>query len=71
MLWLRGLLQSHLDLKLSPTPGVTTRIEGTHGVLVSDDPLRVLVVNMPGLAAGPDVSLQLTLLHKLAAGAAR
>jgi hypothetical protein len=45
--------------------------EGTHGVLVSEEPLRVLVVNMPALSAGPEVSLQLTLLHKLAAGAAR
>jgi len=45
--------------------------EGTHAVLVSEDPLRVLVVNMPRFAAGPDVALQLTLLHKLAAGAAR
>jgi hypothetical protein len=45
--------------------------EGTHAVLVSDAPLRVLVVNMPGLAVGPDVALQLKLLHNLAAGAAR
>ena len=43
--------------------------EGTHAVLVSEAPLRVLVVNMPGLAAGPDVTLQLKLLHKLAAAA--
>ncbi len=43
--------------------------EGTHAVLVSETPLRILLVNMPGLAAGPDVTLQLTLLHKLAVAA--
>lgn len=43
--------------------------EGTHAVLVSETPLRILVVNMPSLAAGPDVALQLTLLHKLAVAA--
>ena len=43
--------------------------EGTHAVLVSEAPLRVLVVNMPGLSAGPDVAVQLKLLHKLAAAA--
>jgi hypothetical protein len=43
--------------------------EGTHAVVVSETPLRVLVVNMPGLAAGPDVSLQLKLLRKLAVAA--
>ncbi|MDX2234280.1 MAG: hypothetical protein NW200_07260 [Hyphomonadaceae bacterium] len=43
--------------------------EGTHAVLISDTPLRVLVVNMPDLAAGPDVGLQLTLLRKLAMAA--
>lgn len=47
--------------------------EGTHAVLLSESPLRVLVVTMPDLAAGPDVTLQLRLLRKLAraAGAAR
>jgi hypothetical protein len=43
--------------------------EGTHAVLVSDMPLRVLVLNMPDLAAGGDVALQLTLLRKLARAA--
>lgn len=43
--------------------------EGTHAVLVSETPLRVLVVNMPGLGAGPDVTLQLRLLRKLAVAA--
>lgn len=43
--------------------------EGTHAVLVSETPLRVLVVNMPDLSSGPDVALQLTLLRKLALAA--
>jgi hypothetical protein len=45
--------------------------EGTHAVLVSQEPLRLLVVNLPDLSAGRDVALHLKLLHKLAAGAAR
>lgn len=43
--------------------------EATHAVLISMQPLRLLVVNMPGLSSGPDVSVQLTLLQKLAAAA--
>lgn len=43
--------------------------EGTHAVLVSETPLRVLVVNMPDFSAGPDVTLQLRLLRKLARAA--
>lgn len=55
----------------APLAALIEAHEGTHGVLVSEEPLQVLVVNMPELAAGPDVALQLTLLHKLALGAAR
>jgi len=43
--------------------------EATHVVLLADAPLRLLVVNMPGLSSGPDVAIQLTLLHKLATAA--
>lgn len=40
--------------------------EATHAVLLANAPLRLLVVNMPGLSSGPDIATQLTLLHKLA-----
>lgn len=43
--------------------------EATHVVLISETPLRLLAVNMPGLSSGPDIALQLTLLQKLAAAA--
>lgn len=45
--------------------------EATHVVRVGDAPLRLLVVNMPGLSSGPDIATQLTLLHKLAIAAGR
>jgi hypothetical protein len=40
--------------------------EATHAVLLGRTPLRLLVVNMPGLSSSPDMTTQLTLLHKLA-----
>lgn len=43
--------------------------EATHTVLISMQPLRLLMVNMPGLSSGPDIAVQLTLLQKLAAAA--
>lgn len=43
MLWLRGLLQPHLDLSLSPTPGVRTRIVDRPGLWMESDALAALV----------------------------
>lgn len=45
--------------------------EATHVVVLARTPLRLLVVNMPGLSSGPDVAVQLTLLHRLAMAAER
>jgi hypothetical protein len=45
--------------------------EATHVVVLARTPLRLLVVNMPGLSSGPDIAVQLTLLHKLAAATER
>ena len=45
--------------------------EATHLVVLARTPLRLLVVNMPGLSSGPDVAVQLTLLHRLAMAAER
>lgn len=44
--------------------------EGTHAVLLSDRPLRLLCVTMPELGTGPTVQLHLQLLQKLAWAAA-
>ncbi|MBT9446574.1 MAG: hypothetical protein IV086_12805 [Hyphomonadaceae bacterium] len=45
--------------------------EATHVVVLARTPLRLLVVNMSGLSSGPDVAVQLTLLHRLAMAAER
>jgi hypothetical protein len=43
--------------------------EATHAIMVSVAPLRLVLVNMPRVGAGPDTELQLQVLAKLAAQA--
>jgi hypothetical protein len=50
MLWLRGLLQSHLNLRLSPAAGVETRIVDRPGVWMKPDALAGLVEDVRAVA---------------------
>lgn len=50
MLWLRGLLQTHLDLTLSPAKGVTTRIVDRPGLWMSRERLNALVTDVRAVA---------------------
>ena len=43
MLWLRGLVQSHLDLRFSPAAGVETRVVDRPGLWMAPDALAALV----------------------------
>ncbi len=43
MLWLRGLVQSHLDLRFSPAPGVETRVVDRPGLWMAPEVLAALV----------------------------
>jgi hypothetical protein len=40
--------------------------EATHAAMISKEPLRLLLVNLPRLGAGPDADLQMRVLAKLA-----
>lgn len=44
--------------------------QATHAMLLTQAPMRLLLVNLPRVGGGPDVALQLRLLAKLAAEAA-
>lgn len=50
MLWLRGLLQTHLDLTLTPSPGVTTRIVDRPGLWMAPEQLGALVADIRAIA---------------------
>ena len=50
MLWLRGLVQSHLDLRFSPAAGVETRVVDRPGLWMAPDGLAALVEDARAVA---------------------
>jgi hypothetical protein len=50
MLWLRGLVQSHLDLRFSPAAGVETRVVDRPGLWMASDALAALVEDARSVA---------------------
>lgn len=50
MLWLRGLLQTHLNLTMSPAPGVVTRIVDRPGLWMKPEALAALVEDVRAVA---------------------
>ncbi|MDX2234282.1 MAG: hypothetical protein NW200_07270 [Hyphomonadaceae bacterium] len=50
MLWLRGLVQSHLDLRFSPAPAVETRVVDRPGLWMSAEALAALTADVRAVA---------------------